>query len=72
MRIESCFFILHDELEEKYKKEELCIGLIVECNWYLTYNQSILISNNFRTAVLELTSLNEVIFFELSFILFKL
>ena len=62
MRIESCLFIVYDELEEKYQKDELCIGLIIECDWYLTANQLIFIRNNFRKDQFELNSLDEVIF----------
>ena len=63
MRIESCLFIPYDELEEHIQKEELCIGLIVECNCYLSDNQSTLIRNNFQKIKLiqQLTTLDEVI-----------
>ena len=41
----ACLFISYDDLAKEIRKDELVIGLIVECNWYLTNLQASFIKN---------------------------
>ena len=44
----TCLLIKHNDLDEEFRKDELAMGLIVECDWYLNENQSLFIRHNFH------------------------
>ena len=66
----SCVFISYTDLKKKLRKpmrEELFLGLIVECDWYLSSNQILFIRNNFQKGPTQQLHFNKVIFFFFNF-----